>query len=229
MLKLLIVCRELKQSKDYVNWIVGRFSNIRLIGIANTISEAQGIMIRDKPDIILTNIPYILKFVKEMFILHLPRILLISKANKPKNLPPNVFFINGNISLPAIKLRITRFMEENIKQSKKEEVTQLLIDLGFDFKIAGTNFLLDAILYTHSYDGSHYFERLGRDVYSYVAKINDTSAEKVGWAINRSVAYMYEKHTKKSYSNVEKYFKITYPEKPTPKLIINLIANNLDS
>lgn len=228
MLKILIVCKEYGMAKDYVNSIVARISSLRLIGIANTLIEAQGIMIKDKPDLILTNIPSILPFVKETFILHLPKIILISKASKKKNLPENIFLINENIGLPAIKSLISNFLKANSMSSKKEQITKLLLDFGFDFGITGTNFLVDAILYTHTYEGSHYFERLGRDVYSYVAKINGTNSSKVGWSINRSVAYMYEKHTKKTYGNIEKYFKIKYPEKPTPKLIINLIANNLD-
>ena len=229
MLKILIVCKENVVAKKLVNSIVAQINDLKLIGIANTLIEAQEIMIENKPDLILTTFDSIGPIVKETFILHLPKIFLISKSTDKNKEFRNISYIDGNLSYSQIKTCISNLLQKNTMSSKKEKVTKLLLDFGFDFKISGTNFLLDAILYTHSYEGSRYFERLGRDVYPYVAKINKTTTNKVAWSISRSVLYMYEKHTKYTYGNIEKYFKITYPEKPTPKLIINLIANNLDS
>ena len=38
---------------------------------------------------------------------------------------------------------------------------------------------------------------------------------------------MYNNHTKESYKIVEDYFGTPYPSKPTPKLVISLIASKL--
>ena len=105
---------------------------------------------------------------------------------------------------------------------------QIQKNLGFNFKLAGTIYLCDSILYVSTYKGYYSFEQLKRDIYSYVADLNKTIPDRVKWAIARSINYMYEKHTKESYKVVEDYFGLKYPKRPTPKLVISLIANNLD-
>lgn len=227
MLKILIICDNNKFIKNLINHIIVKIDDLKVNGIANTLDEAQKIMINDKPDFILTNNKLVIPIVKKIYILHLPQIILISKSSQKPDKYKNVFWLDENLNFSEMYITIHKFFKENILNSKRKTVIQLLIDLGFDFKIAGTSFLLDAILYTHTYEGSRSFEKLV-DTYSYVAKLNNTTTQRVTWSINRTVDYMYQKHTKNTYGNVEKYFKIKYPEKITPKLLINIISNNLD-
>ena len=123
--------------------------------------------------------------------------------------------------------KILKFLKGN-SFSQKEKAAKILSYLGFDFKLSGTIYLLDSILYAHTYKGSYSFEKLERDIYSYVANLNSTSVDRVKWSVFRTINYMYSKHTDESYKIVEKYFNLEYKSKPTPKLVISLIANNLD-
>lgn len=137
-------------------------------------------------------------------------------------------FLDFRLSFSDMAKEISNFIKENVECSRKEKATRILFKLGFDFKLAGTIYILDAILYVHSYKGSYSFEKLKRDIYSYVAKINGSNIDRVKWSIARSINYMYESHTQNSYKIIENFFGIEFPKKPTPKLVISLIANSLD-
>ena len=127
-----------------------------------------------------------------------------------------------------MKKNILLFIKNTVGLSRREKAATMLVNLGFDFKLNGTVYLLDSILYAHTYKGAFSFEQLRRDVYSYVAQLNNTTIDRVKWSISRSINYMYKRHTKSSYAIVEKYLKVEFPIKPTPKLIVSIIANTLD-
>lgn len=224
MIKILILCENNKLIKEILNSVVVITNNLKLTGISNTIGEAKALMLRNKPDFIITTNQLIIPEVNQTFTSHAPKTIFITK--RPQKSTKRVMYVDANWEFSQILMQISKILKRNVENSKKELVTNLLIDFGFDFKISGTPFLLDAILYKDTYDGNHCLEKLV-DVYSHVAQMHNTSLEKVTWAINRSVEYMYAKHTKYTYANIEKYFRIKYPEKITPKLVINLISSNL--
>lgn len=224
MINILILCGNTELLKNIANSIIFMNQNLRLCGISNNIEESKKLILQTKPDFVITTNKEIIPILLKTFPTNTPKALFISKSKKQSS--NNVIYIDGNVGIPGIYSKISDIFKENIKDSKKELVTNLLIDFGFDFKISGTSFLLDAILYKDTYIGDFCLEKLV-DLYAHIARIHGTSLNKVTWAINRSVEYMYEKHTPKSYENIEKYFRLKYPEKVTPKLVINLVANNL--
>ena len=122
--------------------------------------------------------------------------------------------------------KISVFIKKHIT-SQEEEVAKILSRLGFDFKLSGTLFLLDAIVYGRTYKSTYCFETLVKDLYDYVAQNNNTTINRVKWSVERSINYMYNRHTKESYTYVENCFNIKYPEIVTPKLLINVLVNNL--
>ena len=141
----------------------------------------------------------------------------------------NYIIVDYRESFTSISEVISTFVKENLKTSKKEKAIKILSHIGFNFKLSGTNYLLDSILYANSYKGSYSFETLFYDIYSYVAELNNTSSNVVKWAIERSINYLYGSANTDILKRIEKYFGIEYPEKITPKFTINFIANKLSS
>lgn len=227
MLKLLIVCKKLETAKSIINQISANIRELRLIGISNTTAESIKIIKRNKPDLIITTNTSIITLVKEKFISYYPEIILFSKTTNIDEEYENLLIEDAHKSIEEVSNQIVAFVQERVN-SEREKSTKILLDLGFNFKMSGTVYLLDSILYVRTYKGSYSFEKLEKDIYSYVAEINNTTIERVKWSVARTINNMYKNHTKESYKFVEKYLGLVYPQKPTPKFLISIIANNLD-
>lgn len=227
MLKLLILCNKMETAKSIVNKIVSNLNDVKIIGFANTLSEANHILKEFQPDLIACTSKDIIYLINEKFINYYPGIILLTQKKYRAASYKNLVIIDPNNKTDFIIHKILTFIKQH-QSSQREKAVKILTYLGFDFKLSGTVYLLDSILYAHTYKGSYSFEKLERDIYSYVANLNNTNVDRVKWSIFRAINYMYKKHTTSSYKIVEKYFSLEYPTKPTPKLIISLIANNLD-
>lgn len=227
MLKLLILCKNMEAAKKIINKIAFNLNDVRIIGLANNLSEANSILKACQPELIICTNPDVLYLIQKEFINYFPSIILLTKKKYRGVSYKPLVIVNVEDKIEFIMAKILNFIKHNAF-SPKEKAMKILSQLGFDFKLSGTIYLLDSILYAHTYKGSYSFEKLERDIYSYVADLNSTNFDRVKWSIFRSINYMYRKHTDESYKIVEKYFSLEFKTKPTPKLIISLIANNLD-
>lgn len=227
MLNLLIFCKKFETIKSIINKIIPNLNNVRIIGIANTLKESENILKETQPDLIITFSKEIISTITQNFINYYPKIILLSKLKYITQDYNNLIIVDSSKKIETITYEICKFIKAN-QSTQREKAINTLSKLGFDFKLSGTVYLLDSILYAHTYKGSYSFENLERDIYSHVAKINSTTLDRVKWSVNRAIKYMYNKHTSKSYKIIENYFYLKFPSKPTAKLIISLIANNLD-
>ncbi len=228
MLKILIITNRTEIAKKIINNILISIDDIKVMGIANTFEEAKNLIPKFTVDLIITTEANIHTFIKNNFFSYKPKVIIFSKSKIISSYPKNTLVINNNLSFLEISKMISLFISTKIIKTKREKVIDLLIKFGFDFKLSGTNYLLDSIMSTINYNKSFGFERVIKDIYSEVGKANNIDGDIVKWAIARSINYMYSRHTKESYIFVENYFNIKYPEKPTPKTIITLISNNLN-
>ncbi len=228
MLKVLIVCKENQTAKKIVNKLVVTNENLKIIGIGNTLTETETLVKNIEPDLIITTNHNIMNLAKKRFLAHQPGIVLISKDVKSSTSLGKVLTLNYSLSFEEMSQKISMFIRKKLSLSQKEKVMSTLSKFGFDFKLSGSVFLLESIVYARTYKGTYSFETLAKDIYFHVAQNNNSTIDRVKWAIERSIKYMYKNHTKESYEYVEKYLNIKYPEKPTPKLIINVLSNNLD-
>ena len=227
MLKLLILCKNFETTKKLVNKVTSNINELRLIGIANELSEAEKILKANQPDIIFSTDEEIVEFIISKFIYYYPQIVLFTQK-RLLNIPyRHLLLLKPNSDLDVIATSVSIFIKDHV-DSEKEKAVKTLVDLGFSFKLCGTLYILDSILYIRTYKGSYSFEKVEEDVYSHVARINNTTIKRVKWSVARAINVMYDNHTRKSYQVVEKYFNITFPTRPTPKFVISVIANNLD-
>ncbi len=225
MLKVLIVCKENQTAKKIINKIVVKNEDLKIVGIANTLEETKDLFKVIEADLIITTNRNIVNLVKNKFIAHQPSIVLISKTKMSTVSTKKVLHLDYSLSFSEMAKKISMFIRKNLTSSDKEVVTEMLLKLGFDFKLSGTLFLLDAIVYARTFKGTYSFETLAKDIYTYVAENNNTTVKRVKWSIERPIHYMHKKCTKEDYKNIEKCFKIEYPEKLTPKLVINVLVN----
>lgn len=228
MLKILIISKNLKIAKTIINKILYNIENLKIVSIANNFNEAEYFLKDSQPELIITTEIEVAQFIREKFINYFPGIIFILKSTNVDIDYKNKLILNNRQVASLMKKNILLFIKNTITLSRREKAATMLVNLGFDFKLNGTVYLLDSILYAHTYKGSFSFEQLKRDIYTYVSELNNTTADRVKWSISRSINYMYKRHNKESYEIVERYLKVEYPVKPTPKLIVSIIANTLD-
>lgn len=229
MIKILIFCNKLTTAQLLTNKIISGVSDLQLIGITTTFDETQELIDKCEPDLIISTNEKIIDFVKKTYAHYTPAIVLLSKIDPLTDLYyKNCIILDSDSSIQNIAGYIFNFVQSAIKQSKKKHAINILTTLGFDFKLSGTIYLLDAILYANTYKNTYSYEQYQKSIYTHVAKLNNTYLDKVSWAITRTINYMYKKHTRESYQVLEKYLGLEYPSKPTPKLVVNTIATLLD-
>ena len=215
MVKVLIICKQLETAKKIFNNIICRIENLQLTGIANSFLEAKSILINNEADIIITTSKNTISFIKNNFINYSPGIVIIDSINRVEASYHKLLILNNVISLNEMKDNVFIFLKNIIEKSQKEKIANILVQLGFSFKWSGTIYLLDSILYAHSYKGSYNFEQVKRDIYTHVAIINNTTSDRVKWSIERAIKFMFAKHREN-------------PQRPVSKQLISTIANSLD-
>ena len=225
MINVLIMSKQINICKEILNKSINQIEELKVIGIVTDLSEANFIMKNIEPDLIITTELSIINILKSRFTTYSPSIVIISNIKNTNINYNNVLLLNSDLKYSQLTFEINSFIKREITISSREKIIKTLINLKFDFNLSGTLYILDAALYVHSYKGSYTFENMKRDIYSYIAKIDGTNMDRVKWSISRSINYMYNKHTKESYKIIEEFFGTPYPSKPTPKLVISLIAN----
>ena len=228
MIKVLIICKKLENSKKILNNIVNKISNLQLIGIANSYYEAKDLLVKNQADIIITTDPKSITFIKNVFITYVPGIVIIDNILRVKENYPKLLLISNENSFDYMANKIMFFIKHAIEHSQKQKVANILNKIGFDYNLSGTIYLQDAILYAHSYKGSYHFENVKRDIYSIIALSNKSTNDRVKWAIERAIKYLYKKNDRINHEYIEKVFRIKYPQRLTPKQIISVISNLLD-
>ena len=233
MIKILIVCKDNSTAKLIVNNITGKIHDLHLIGIANTINEGLTFLKKREPTLIITTSPKFVEILNNDCSTYTPGIVLIAPPDPDK---PAVYkfrklllHIHSLDKLDQILNRTFRFITDNYTTSKKKYIKEILSDIGFDFKLIGTKFLFDSLIYITSYVGASGFGNLSTDVYPYVAEKYNSKPLVVKWAIIRSINYLYNKCDEETLEKIEAYFDIKYPEKMTPKLIITSITRMLEN
>ncbi len=229
MLKIFVFCEDFHYMKKIVNQVLINIEETKIVGITNNLDEAEKLLKDNQADIVISSDPEIINIVKEKFFTYNPYYIIFVHKRKKEKSTSTVLYEYYNSSPKRIITRIYKFINSSIKYSQKERISILLKELGFEFRQIGTSYLLDAIFYVRTYKGSLSFNSLANDLYTRVARENNTTTDIIKWAISRSVNYMYEHHTKSSYkASIGKYLHLEYPEKPTPKQIISIISNKLD-
>ncbi len=115
--------------------------------------------------------------------------------------------------------------EVNIKENLtiNERITKELLSLGYNFKLKGTQYLLESIEYISNNKNIDLLENLEKNVYQYIAEKKGKKIINIKTSIIKATNYVYNYQDEEM---LNKYFSIKI--KITPKLVISTILNKLD-
>ena len=231
MIKILIVCKNDTTAKIILNNVISQIPTLRLVGIANTLKESTYFIEKSEPNLIMTTEQSFIDHLNDYNTYYTPGLIFISNPDSDPTIEykqkKSFLYIPTDDNYRMILARTLKFIAKNINVSKKYEIKEILENIGFNFRLSGTIFLLDSLTYIKSYEGAEYFENLSTDVYPFVARKHNTTPQNVKWSIERSLKYLYQRNESKTHEVIEEYFGIKAPEKITPKVLITSIIDLL--
>lgn len=134
-----------------------------------------------------------------------------------------IYFIIGNTIEKEDVEKNLNFIDEDKEISKiVQKVTNELLLLGYNFKLKGTQYLLDSIIYVYSNQDRDMLENLERNVYKYISLKNNKTILNIKTSIINSTNYVYD------YQNSEiltQYFSSNI--KITPKFVIATVLRKI--
>ncbi len=104
----------------------------------------------------------------------------------------------------------------------RQKVLNELLLLGYNFKLKGTQYLLESIMYIYTKKEMNLLENLEKNVYKYISEKNNKSLLNIKTSIIKSTNYVYGYQNK---NVLDEYFSIDI--KITPKLVISTILEKL--
>ena len=226
MLKILILTSDMESLKTLCNTILNRVENIQICGISTNLEEFITLGEKLSPDIIYMNASDYLqsKFYSKTNLAKC-KIIFCNTATNFKN-SPNKLLISRNSSANQTIELIKNFVKQHDLIRVRNVVIKILEELNFDFKILGTTYLLETILYCYENRADYVFENLEKNVYPQIAKKYNSDANKVKWSITRAINSMNtftfsQKHLSAN-SKVDIY------ERTTAKQLITTLVTKLN-
>lgn len=224
MCNFIIYNNNLNLIKKYGNIIFSNFNDIHLSGIASNKKELESILKMKKTNLIIISYadsikPSLLPLVNNIE----NKIIICEDDNHLLKSTKHILYlsINSNIELTLKKLKL--FTPKLDEEYIRKRVKKILEKFNFNFKLIGTKYLLEAIVYSYFTRETYLFENLEKDIYPYVSQKYNVNPLTIKWAIIRSI------NTMKSKSNLTclQSLSVDDSEKITSKFIISEIVNKL--
>lgn len=215
MLKIIFYNPDLKQVKNICNNIINQFENLQIVGIATMESEINSLHKNTNADIIIYNYDSvnsrILKYLEKFKI-------KIIFYNNLKNLNNNNYtlYLSQKSKINSIQESIKAFIIKFDEQFIYQKVFEVLKKYDLNFKLNGTFYLINCIVYSYLNKDKYVSDNLEKNVYPQIAKQFNTTISTVKWAVIRATNSIKD---------------ILEPEiaidKITPKSLINEIVNKI--
>lgn len=103
-----------------------------------------------------------------------------------------------------------------------KRVTNELLLSGYNFKLKGTQYLLESIVHIYTKNDMNLLENLEKNVYKHIATQNSKKTLNIKTSIIKATNYVYNYQDE---NKLYEYFSIEI--KITPKLVISTILNKL--
>lgn len=135
------------------------------------------------------------------------------------------FIIGDNTKNETIREKIM-LMHNEVKTNEflriTKRVTNELLLLGYNFKLKGTQYLLESIVHIYTKNDMNLLENLEKNVYKHIATQNSKKTLNIKTSIIKATNYVYNYQDE---NKLYEYFSIEI--KITPKLVISTILNKL--
>ena len=215
-------------AQNLINNVVSKIPALQIIGLVSNVEDALSIVHKSKPNFILSTDSLIINEINKEFKFFRPKIILITNKHiRAQSIIENKYLLLGRLyNYEQMITKISYYIGYEPELTEEEQVTKLLLDLGFKQNLKGFKFLQESIVFTKAYrTQNHSVDDLINIVYPHVAQKFGTQVNNVKWSIERAINYTYASKSKSTYFLYSKYFSIDYPEKVTPKNLISTLAN----
>lgn len=202
MIKTLIANNDLNIIKQFINELLNKVKNIRLEYVCTDLKEILQIISKNNLDLVILEIRKvdltILEMLKEFNIMNFTNkirfviisedISFIEEHNNYSN--KYLYIIQKSCNMDVIYEKITQIANEirNEKNyySVKSRVVSELIGMGYDFKYAGTKYILESIMFIYRNNTLDLLNNLEKNVYKFVSYNNKKTLGNIKTSIIKS-------------------------------------------
>ncbi|MBR3613582.1 MAG: hypothetical protein IKL55_00150 [Clostridia bacterium] len=210
--------------KKYGNMLFNNFPTLHFLGIASTKKELEDALVSKKVDLIILSYEhYQNASISQLINSVNDKIIIYNNNENFLKSSTHTLYLSSNTNIENTQKKLKIFTQKLDEELIRKKVKKLLSKLNFDFKLIGTKYLLEAIVYSYLTRELYLFENLEKQIYPYVSKKYNVNPYNVKWAIIRSINNMKLKATEYELQ----YFSLESSEKITSKFIISEIVNRL--
>ena len=223
MHKIIIYNNDLNLVKKICNIFLTNFSNMKLSGIVGNANELSFICKKFKIDMLIISQEDLICKNIENLLKDIPYKIIISKQTKIPKSSKYVLYLPFDFSENYVINKFSNFIANISEKDIRQDVNHILEILNFDFKLVGTKYLAESIVYSYLNKNNYTFENLEKMIFPYVAKKFNASEKNVKWSIIRSINNM---NSNLKTIELRKQFP-SFPDKLTCKVLISEIVNRL--
>lgn len=227
MFKLIVLNNDIEFVKNLCNHIFSEIPELQLSGFTSDFTEFEKLVAKVKPYIIMMDYSDYIhsQYTKKSDFLKM-KILFCNTKPSSKGSSKQLL-ISKNSSLNEMKDLIKNFVSKENLRILRGKIIKLLENFQFDFKLLGTTYVLESILYCYENKTDYVFENLEKNVYPHVAIRCNTNADNVKWSIVRSVNAMNARIHMPIPKQLSNQLNLDVTEKTTAKQLISAIVTKL--
>lgn len=224
MYNFIIYNNNLNEIKKYINIFFSNFNNTHLVGIVSNKKEFEAFLNSQKISLLIISFSDFNKISLRPLINNIENKIIIGDENmgNVKN-SKHVLYLSTHTNQKSTLKQIKSFTQKIDEEFIRKKVIRILEKFNFDFKLIGTKYLLESILYSYMTKETYLFENLEKQIYPYVSKKYNDTPLNIKWAIIRSINNMKARLNTCNLPN----FSLENSEKITSKYIISEIVNKL--
>ena len=235
MLNLLIIDKDVNNSKLLLNYISENNCQVRVHSLASNLSEGIKILNTGLIDITLINLDDDINSIvnnlhtisSSYFEKYKKSVLLLSK--NIDNVAPDSYIykcISSEEDISVIFLKISEIVKNKIAQFNNSillsKINKELEYIGYNLSYYGARYLAESIaLIYNNYDSS---ENLNKNIYPVIAKKYNKTVNTVKGDIRSATNSMFYECDE---TRLKNYFNFYTVSKPKPKLVIYTVLNKL--
>lgn len=223
MSNFIIYNNNLNLIKKYSNIIFNNFSNIHLCGITSNKKELESFLHTQKINLIIISYSDSQKASILPLLDNIENKIIICDDDTTFKPSRHTLYLSSHSSLESTLKQLKLFTPKVDEEFIRKRVRKILEKFNFDFKLIGTKYLLEAIVYSYLTRETYLFENLEKQIYPYVSQKYNVNPSNIKWAIIRSINNM----KSKLQSSELQHLSVDNSEKITSKFIISEIVNKL--
>ncbi len=218
MYNTVIFSNNLEFVKKYNNIFSIYLNDINIVGIASNKEELIYLDQKRFIDLVILNCKDFLNEDIKSFLNSIKKVIVVCKGNINFRSNENITFISEKHAITNNINKLQVFLNHPIESKTKVKIRKILESLNFNFKLKGTNYLLEAILYSYINKNDYLYENLEKNIYSHLSEKHNVSISVIKHSIIRSINNTNSNKLKSFLNNLDKI---------TSKAVITEIVNSI--